>query len=558
MPATLDDVTKKLKENNIENQMGHEGTRLEITKIGTKFDQFFTFMRMKSLKDLEALREAKKTKQIPALSQPKTGGGESNFAGMLGTAGLLSALSAIGASMAGLDDAFKSLRVVQIAKNIAKALDGFRIGTVGLIDDIAAFVKGVGNFGRNLKNSIIIPDETKTLLKGLPDLLKTRITTLFSESDLLKPITTAIDNFKLGFDKVGTKAVGVVDNLLKVEDFSTVSGKLGAMIGNVKNIFVGAGDTPGGITGFFQGISDSFKDVIKFFPRIDFTALKAAFGSFDEGTGLLGFFGKIVGFLDPLLSPIKKIIGLALRPMFQLFLSVFDFLYGFYEGFSKEEGNLMDKLGAGIEGGIKGVIKGFTDAIDLILIELPAWLLKKLGFEGVAEKLKEFSLTALVDPAWEAVKKFFIDAFNNPSDTMKATAAYIANISQEFTKSILRAILPDPTVDRSWFDPRKYVAAAIPDSVYQFAGINPKTGKLIEVEQSAATRASKVEQAESLRSQGVDAGLARAAAGLSVGNSVNSGNVTIGSSTTALATESPKATDHTDMLPGNFAFGDGP
>ena len=53
--ATLDDVTQKLKENNIENQLGHEGTRLELTKIGIRFDRFFSMMSMQKLKNLETI-----------------------------------------------------------------------------------------------------------------------------------------------------------------------------------------------------------------------------------------------------------------------------------------------------------------------------------------------------------------------------------------------------------------------------------------------------------------------------------------------------------------------
>ena len=493
--ATLDEVTKKLIENNAENKLGHEMTRIELGKVNKNFDKYFQF-----LKSGDKLEDRLEKKAAPIRGGAGKGGGGGSgggegvtLAALTGIGGIAAAISALGASLAGLDDAFKALRVVQIADNIAEALKSFTRGTATFIDTVTDFVKGVGNFGKNLKNSIVIPDETKALLKGLPDLLKTRVATLFAESELLKPIRTAIDNFKIGFDRVGTKATGVVDDILKVEDFSTISAKLGAMIGSVKNVFTGADDT-GGIFGFFTKISDTFSEIVKFFPRIDFTSLGKAFGSFEGGTGLLGFLGKIFDFIDPLLTPIKKILGLALKPAFQLFLSVFDFLYGFYEGFKNAEGSLIDRLGAGIEGGIKGVIKGFTDAIDLILIELPAWLLGKLGFEGVASKLKEFSLTALVDPAWEATKKFFVDAFTNPTESMQSLGSSIGNLSEQFIKAILRAALPSPAADYAFYDPRRYAQLAIPPEVYKYAGINPETGQRITASQNIAEQQAQFDQ----------------------------------------------------------------
>ena len=44
-------------------------------------------------------------------------------------------------------------------------------------------------------------------------------------------------------------------------------------------------------------------------------------------------------------------------------------------------------------------------------------------------------------------------------------------------KSILRAILPDPSKDYGLFDPRGLAVKAIPDGVYEYAGINPDTGE---------------------------------------------------------------------------------
>ena len=53
-----------------------------------------------------------------------------------------------------------------------------------------------------------------------------------------------------------------------------------------------------------------------------------------------------------------------MRPFTQILLTIIDFVVGFYEGFTSEEGSMMDKVTAGIEGGLLGVVKGITEAID--------------------------------------------------------------------------------------------------------------------------------------------------------------------------------------------------
>jgi hypothetical protein len=482
--ADLNDVTKRLVDNNNQNMVGHKYTAEAITQLNNRFDAFFRYLKEQAPDKLEDKREAKTERKTQRATSSSKGGGSGGFgalAGLGSLAGITTGLAALGASFVGLDDALKALRVGQIATSIGKGITRFGKGVISVIDEIIKTTALLGGFVKDLSKSIIIPEETKNLLKSLPEKLKTGILNIFQESELLKPFRTALYNFQNGFNRVGTKATGIVDNILKVEDFGTISGKLGAMIGSVKNVFVGA-DGAGGINGFFTKISDGFSEVIKFFPRIDFSKLLSAFGSFENGTGLLGFFGKIVGFLDPLLAPIKKIIGLALRPMFQLFLSLIDFVVGFYQGFTSEDGNLVEKLGAGLEGGIKGVIKGFTQAIDLILIEFPAWILKKLGFSGVAEGLKKFKLTDLVDPVWETIKNYFKKLFNDPAGTLGGNLMSAANVVNDFIKSVLRSILPTANSNKNWYDPVNLASKAIPKFVYDYAGIDKKTGAIIAPE----------------------------------------------------------------------------
>ena len=472
--ATLDDVTQKLKENNIENQLGHEGTRLELTKIGIRFDRFFSMMSMQKLKNLETQREAKK--KLPPIPQPRssTGGGPGLglLGGLTGLGAIGTTLAGLAASMAGLDEAIKALRIGQIAKGLVATGKAMNTRYKNFLDSIKDFGKGIATFGRNLKNLLIIPDETKTLFKNIPD-------------GFLKGIYQVLG---LGVDG---KPVVSTNNLVKSIFGDSKSGGIGGKIAEALKP----------MTDFFDGISSKIGSITKYFPTINFKALKGILGGGEAGGGIIGFFQKIISALDPILTPLKKIIGFALRPFFQIIISTIDFFVGFYEGFMEGKNKkLLDRIKSGIEGGIKGVIKGFTEAIDLLFIKLPAWFADKLGFEDASKKLKEFSLTALVDPAWEAVKNFFKEAFANPTSKIRQVTANVGSMSERLTKYILRNTLPDPNVERAWYDPTRLAVMGIPDSVYEYAGYTKNDKGKFVIKPDTNIRSEKYEGVQGLRS----------------------------------------------------------
>ena len=457
--ATLDDVTNKLKENNTENQLGHEGTRIEISKIGSRFDKFFAILEGNRLKALEAQRESKKKISAPPVkSGAGAGGGLGLLAGLTGLSAITATVSGIAASLTDLDDAFKALRVGQIAKTLLTTAKAFNTRTLSFIDSVKDFGRGLKTFGTNLKNLLIIPDETKALFKNIPRNFQLGLFKALGLGVDGKPVVTTPEGVKSFSGTIKAIRTSISNFLKPVTDlFSSTEGE-GKISKALKPI-----------TDFFDGLSTKFTSIAKLFPTINFEALKGLFGSAEEGTGILGFFGKIFSFLDPLLKPFKYIIGLALRPIFQIVLSAIDFFVGFYEGFTKDKGDLLEKLKSGFEGGIKGVIKGFTDAIDLLFFKIPAFFAEKLGFEEASKKLKEFSLTALVDPAWESVKNFFKEAFTNPTSKISAITANVGNMSESFLKSALRFVLPDPNNTKGFF--RGFAVDALKKTgIYEYAG----------------------------------------------------------------------------------------
>lgn len=448
-------------------------------------------------REVENIRESARNK--PA--GPKTIFGEEkdlSISGLLGflttIPGIISAITAIGASLTGLDTALRAIKIADVAKNLALALRAF---SVGFADETAKVLKNLIDIPKNLSKVFVIPDEAKTLFNNVP----TRIGTVVD--NLFKPFDVFIENFKIGFNKIGTKATGIVDSVLKVGDFDTLAAKAGAIVGKINAPFVALGK---GIDTISEGIGS----ITKFLPSIDFSALKAVFGSVDSGTGIIGFLGKALSIFKPLLIPFEFAAKTILRPFTQILLSIIDFATGFIDGFKGAEGeSLGDRILSGINEGIRSVIRGFTEAIDLLLFTFPGWIAEKLGFEKIAAKLKDFNITKFVDPVIDGVIDFVKNIFT--SEGRQA----LAGEADGFFKKVLRYILPDPGIKFSPLSPKSWVSAAVPDAVYEYAGLNPKTGERIIPDTNTsdiATPPEITDQSLMLAAKQAEADAAKAAA----------------------------------------------
>jgi hypothetical protein len=448
-------------------------------------------------REVENVRESARKK--PA--GPKTIFGEEkdlSISGLLGflttIPGIISAITAIGASLTGLDTALRAIKIADVAKNLALALRAF---SVGFADETAKVLKNLIDIPKNLSKVFVIPDETKALFKNVPTIIGTVVDNLF------KPFDVFIENFKIGFNRIGTKATGIVDSVLKVGDFDTLAAKAGAIVGKINAPFVALGN---GIDSISEGIGS----ITKFLPSIDFSALKAVFGSVDSGTGIIGFLGKALSIFKPLLIPFEFAAKTILRPFTQILLSIIDFATGFIDGFKGAEGeSLGDRILSGINEGIRSVIRGFTEAIDLLLFTFPGWIAEKLGFEKIAAKLKDFNITKFVDPVIDGVIDFVKNIFT--SEGRQA----LAGEADGFFKKVLRYILPDPGIKFSPLNPKSWVSAAVPDAVYEYAGLNPKTGERIIPDTNTsgiATPPEITDQSLTLAAKQAEADAAKAAA----------------------------------------------
>jgi len=412
------------------NKAAQDETTTKVAGLSTRVSALITSMKLNNMDMLEALRE-KSAPTRPAgpaaAAQGGGGGGGFNFLGGVAALGALgTTLLAIGASITGLDDELRALKIGDTLIRMGKA--------------IARAVSAVMDFGRGVVN-------------------------VFSK---LGPAVAEISKvFREGFAKI-PESVFEFFGKIKAGILTTIPESIARVQGRVGE--------------FFKPLTDFFGRVSEFMKPI-FDGVGATFETFGKVFGsILDFFKSALAFIDPVLGPLKTVLKTALRPFFQIVLTIVDFVMGFFKGFTGEDGSFMEKLTAGIEGGIKGVIKGITEALDIIFIELPAWIMGKLGFDGLSAKIKEFNITQFVDPIFEAIKKFFKDLFAGDLELPSIDLGGMGDMAGDLIKSILRKVLPDPNADFSLLDPRYYAKAAIPDSVYEYAGYSRviKDGKVGE------------------------------------------------------------------------------
>ena len=405
---TLEQIKKQLQVNNV----AQEDTTLEVMRLSDLMEKQFLAEKRNRLDDLEALRELKKatggnTTNITNNNAAGEGGGGGGF----NIPGLLSrfaipGLAALAAELAGLDDLIKGL------------------GLIPKLDSLRDFLKRLGNFFDKLKRI------------KLPELPRIR----FEDGKMPRVRLPELPRIQF-LDRLGNKIKDVIDYKIRLPiiDFvDNLGKKLAKAADGVPRVKLKMPELPKftfvtKAGDFVKGIEVDMPKLPKITINDEATSavrgLKNILGFVGEGAGaagkgVLGFFKLAFDLLDPVLAPLKFVARTILRPFTQILLSVIDFVQGFYEGFTTEEGTMKDKLLAGLEGGFLGVVKGITEGFDLIFLELPAMLADYVGAEGAAEFLRGLKITDFVDPIWAGIKGsvvFVGDQFMNMKDIIVGT-----------------------------------------------------------------------------------------------------------------------------------------
>ena len=240
------------------------------------------------------------------------------------------------------------------------------------------------------------------------------------------------------------------------------------------------------MTDSLKGAKEAFRSIGKTLGLVADGGKEA--GKFGKGIGatlktLGGFFKSVF----TVFKGIGRTLGKLFLPL-TIILGVIDTVKGSIDGFTKQEGGFISKFVGGVIGGVSGLLKGLIGIPLDLLKSGVGFIASKLGFENFAENLKGFSFAALIgkifdgiNNVWQGILGFFGDLFSDPMGTIKGAFSSLGNIMGNLIKAILRAVLPDPDGDYGLFDPRGLAVKAIPDSVYEYAGLNPETGDRIEV-----------------------------------------------------------------------------
>jgi len=190
---------------------------------------------------------------------------------------------------------------------------------------------------------------------------------------------------------------------------------------------------------FFATLGDMF--------RMLFSGVTEKIAKIGKAIGSVGsFFAKIGSLLSSVFKPIGALLRVVrvfarftfLAPL----ITLFDFIKGAFTGFVDAEGGIFQKLLGALEGGVLGIIKGITAGLDVLIFGLPAFLLEKLGFTGLAEKFRGFSITALVDDLWSNIKGLFSKL------NFKELTTRLANFKDEMLIKLSKISfsLPDITI----------------------------------------------------------------------------------------------------------------
>ncbi len=244
----------------------------------------------------------------------------------------------------------------------------------------------------------------------------------------------------------------------------TLVQKIGAFIDDV---IKGAGRVLRPVGNFFSKLAGFFRTFVNY--------VKGLVAASASATGILRFaagFGKVLG---KLFLPVTIV------------MSAFDFITGFIDGFKESEGNnIVSRFIDGVGGGLSKLV-GNLIGIPLDLLKSGvSFIAGMLGFEEAEKFLDSFSftdfITDIVKLPYTLLSKavdYIVGVFTGENDLIGDIVSGLGNLmdtAKQFIKDMLRKILPNPKGNLL----SKLASKAIPDSVYEFAGIDPDTGQIVE------------------------------------------------------------------------------
>lgn len=330
------------------------------------------------------------------------------------------------------------------------------IGLIGsiIVSFVGAFVAEVKRQFNGLK---VLVSTFGRLFKPIKDAITSAGKSMFGNT----LISAFFNTIKTGFTRIGSFLGGItkfIGESKTVEVIGNVVRRIRTALTTLGKPFIQMGET----------IGKSVKAV---------TALSAEGGMISKILRFAKGFGSVLG---KLFLPVTIV------------MSAFDFITGFIDGFKESDGNnIVSKFIDGVGGGLSKLI-GNLIGIPLDLLKSGvSWIMGKLGFSEAEKFLDSFSFADLIMDIVKApytlvsnAIDYIVGLFTGENDLFADIGSMFGNIAdaaKNLLKSILRAVLPNPAgeSDGIFGFIKKAVSAVIPDGVYEFAGLDPKTGEVI-------------------------------------------------------------------------------
>jgi len=395
-----------------------------------------------------------------------------------------------------------SVPTIFLADNLARFIDVFDFNNLGinkisqeLLDKTSDARLAVRRFfmpATQLKETIklyggaftaVLKDFRANFLAGMKNKVGPRVITQYTD-EFLKSIGGALRLANVGFAKVDFrfKEFKGFERVMKFAD------SLGDFIRPIARLVKGFTTLFLLPVAFFARIfGEELKDVSK-----GIKGTKDAVSGTGKSVGIIsktfGEIGKALGNVTKVAFKFGRVLGRFFVPIAAI-IAVFDTVRGAFEGWTNTEGNIFMKAIGAWFGAVEGLLNSVVGGLLDLLKDGISWVLGKLGFENAANFLDSFSFQDIISKIVNAVKNGLfavIDFFGSAASKAGSFIGSGLSMINNFIKALLQSVLPDP--DSEDLIPR-LASKAIPSFVYEYAGMDPYTGDVIEKFDSPAVDA---------------------------------------------------------------------
>jgi hypothetical protein len=352
-----------------------------------------------------------------------------------------------------------------------------------LISDVTNIVRNfITSYFDKIKNAISSLSKNKAIagaintIRGIARPIGVAFGLISSSVLSFSPLISSIGNFFSNIAPIFKKITGAFKVGLKLgarlfAPINVLIGLFGAIKGSIEgfaktdgNIFQKIiGGLKGGIKGAFKALFGDLLNLIK----TGFSKLASYFGLDWIATALDSF-------------DFNEIFSVILDKFFLGWDLIVNTVTGFLSGWKDD----------GLSGAITGAISGFWNTIKDFITKIANIFgfgdeVKKI-FSGAEDMLKQ-GISLIKDGFIKVVEdsmnfiKSIPDTISDQVNDILESISNFGEMSEVFIKKILQNVLPKPDPSAPWYSVKSLASSAIPDSVYEYAGINPKTGKMKEI-----------------------------------------------------------------------------